>query len=230
MNLRNKLFELSDEKFKKFHSGLCPNTDNIIGVRMPLLREISKEIAKGDWRQFLENTEQYYYEEILINGLVIAYAKCDANERLKYIKDFVPKIDNWAVCDSFCNSLKFTKKNMNLVWDFLKPYLESNKEFEIRFAVIMILSYFITKDYIDDVLKILNKIDHEGYYVKMGVAWAISVCFVKFEDKTMNFLKNNTLDDFTYNKSLQKICESLRVDKETKNIIKSMKRKKPKTV
>ena len=225
MDLRSKLFELSDEKYKNFHSGLCPNTDNIIGVRMPKLREISKEIAKKDWRQFLENTKEDYYEETLVKGLVISYAKYDANERLKYIESFVPKIDNWAICDSFCNSLKFTKKNMNLVWNFLKPYLDSNREFEIRFAVVMILSYYITEDYIDDVLEILNKINHEGYYVKMAVAWAISVCFVKFEDKTMKFLKNNNLDDFTYNKSLQKICESLRVDRNTKNVIRSMKRK-----
>ena len=100
----------------------------------------------------------------------------------------------------------------------------SNKEFEIRFAVVIILNYYITEDYIDLVLETLDEVKHEGYYVKMAVAWAISLCFVKFEEKTMNYLKNNKLDDFTYNKSLQKICESLRVDKDTKAIIKSMKR------
>ena len=100
----------------------------------------------------------------------------------------------------------------------------SNKEFEIRFAVVIILNYYITEDYIDLILETLDEVKHEGYYVKMAVAWAISLCFVKFEEKTMNYLKNNKLDDFTYNKSLQKICESLRVDKDTKAIIKSMKR------
>jgi len=74
-NLKDKLFELSDEKYKKFHSGLCPNTDNIIGVRLPKLREIAKEIAKGDWRYFLATSSNDYYEEVMINGLVIAYSK-----------------------------------------------------------------------------------------------------------------------------------------------------------
>ena len=208
-NLKDKLFELSDEKYKKFHSGLCPNIDNIIGVRLPKLREIAKEIAKGDWRDFLAISSNDYYEEVMINGLVIAYAKCDVDEKLNYIESFVPKIDNWAICDSFCNSLKFVNKNKEKVLEFIQPYLKSNKEFEIRFAVVIILNYYITEDYID---------------VKMAVAWAISLCFVKFEEKTMNYLKNNKLDDFTYNKSLQKICESLRVDKDTKAIIKSMKR------
>ena len=103
-DLRDKLFELSDDKFKTFHSRLCPNTDNIIGVRLPLLRQLAKEIAKGDWRNFLSNSKEEYYEEILINGLVIAYAKCDVEERLNYIESFVPKIDDWAICDSFCNT------------------------------------------------------------------------------------------------------------------------------
>lgn len=223
-DLRDKLFELSDDKFKTFHSRLCPNTDNIIGVRLPLLRQLAKEIAKGDWRNFLSNSKEEYYEEILINGLVIAYAKCDVEERLNYIESFVPKIDNWAICDSFCNTLKFVNKNKEIMWEFIQPYLKSYNEFEIRFAVVIILNYYITEDYIDLVLKTLDNIKHDGYYVKMAIAWAISMCFVKFEEKTMAYLKDNSLDDFTYNKSLQKICESLRVDKNTKELIKSMKR------
>lgn len=223
-DLRDKLFELSDDKFKTFHSRLCPNTDNIIGVRLPLLRQLAKEIAKGDWRNFLSNSKEEYYEEILINGLVIAYAKCDVEERLNYIESFVPKIDNWAICDSFCNTLKFVNKNKEIMWEFIQPYLKSYNEFEIRFTVVIILNYYITEDYIDLVLKTLDNIKHDGYYVKMAVAWAISMCFIKFEEKTMAYLKDNSLDDFTYNKSLQKICESLRIDKNTKELIKSMKR------
>lgn len=223
-DLRDKLFELSDDKFKTFHSRLCPNTDNIIGVRLPLLRQLAKEIAKGDWRNFLSNSKEEYYEEILINGLVIAYAKCDVEERLNYIESFVPKIDNWAICDSFCNTLKFVNKNKEIMWEFIQPYLKSYNEFEIRFAVVIILNYYIAEDYINLVLKTLDNIKHDGYYVKMAVAWAISMCFIKFEEKTMAYLKDNSLDDFTYNKSLQKICESLRIDKNTKELIKSMKR------
>lgn len=224
-SLREKLFELADEKYKKFHSGLCPNTDNIIGVRVPKMREIAKEITKKNWRNFLANSSEYYYEEVLIKGFVISYAKCDVEERLKYIENFIPKINNWAVCDSFCNSLKFVNKNKERVWEFIQPYLKSKDEFELRFAVVILLNYYITENYIDSVLEILDNIKHEGYYVKMAVAWAISICFIKFNEKTMDYLKRSNLDDFTYNKSLQKICESLRVDKDTKSIIKSMKRK-----
>jgi 3-methyladenine DNA glycosylase AlkD len=87
------------------------------------------------------------------------------------------------------------------------------------------MDFYIEYAYIDEVLDIYDNIKHDGYYVKMAIAWALSVCFVKFPDKTMAYFKNNTLDDFTYNKALQKIIESNRVSTENKVIIKAMKRK-----
>lgn len=222
--IRNKLFSLADEEYQKFHSSLCPGTNNIIGIRVPVLRNVAKEIAKEDWKNYLRTAKSDYYEEIMLQGMVIGLAKMDLEERLDYIKSFVPKIDNWAVCDVTCAGLKFTKKNMSEVWEFLKPYINSNKEFEIRFGVVMLLDFYITEEYIKQVLEILNSIHHDGYYVKMAVAWAISVCYIKFPKETMMLLQNNKLDIFTYNKALQKIIESYRVTKEDKEIIRKMRR------
>lgn len=221
--IRSKLFNLSEDEYRNFHSKLCPNTENILGVRLPLLRNMAKDLAKNNWEAYLNNPYNEYYEEIMIEGLTIGYIKTDINTRLKYIKRFIPKIDNWAICDSFCNNLKFTKNNLNEVWEFISTYLSSNKEFELRFAIVMMLHYYINEEYIDRVLHILNDINHEGYYVKMAVAWAISFAYIKFPHKTLVFLKNNNLDSFTYNKSLQKIIESTRVSNEDKDLIRSMK-------
>lgn len=222
--IREKIFELADKKYKEFHSGLCPNTNNIVGVRVPVLRNYAKELAKGDFRTYLANAKDEYYEEVMLQGMVIGLAKMELEERLEYITKFVPKIDNWAVCDVSCSGFKFAKKYQSEVWEFLKPYLESNKEFEIRFGVVMLLDFYITEEYIDKVLEILNKIQHEGYYVKMAVAWAISICYIKFPKETLKLLKENKLDDFTYNKALQKIIESYRVSEEDKKMIRKMKR------
>lgn len=224
--IREQLFELADEKYRQFQSGLCPNIDSIIGVRLPTLRKLAEEIAKGDWQDYLRNSDDQYYEEVMLKGMVIGYIKTDMDEILKYITEFIPKIDNWAVCDSFCSGLKYTKNHKNRVWDFLQPYLFSDEEFHIRFGVVMLLNYYIEDRYIDKILDICNQIKHDGYYVKMAVAWAISVCYVKYDIKTMYFLEKNNLDDFTYNKAIQKIIESLQVDKKTKEMLKTMKRKK----
>jgi len=225
-SIRKQLMEMADEEYRKFSSSLIPNVDNILGVRLPELRKLAKNIAKGDWRTYLAQADNRYFEETMLQGLVIGYAKTDIEERLRYVADFVPRIDNWSVCDSFCTGLKFTKNHRSLMWDFLQPYLSSDKEYEIRFGVVMLLLYFVEDEYIERVLQWMDRIRHEGYYVKMAVAWAISVCYVKYPEPTMAFLKNNTLDDFTYNKALQKIIESLRVDSGTKHVLRSMKRRK----
>ncbi len=221
--IRIELFNLIDEKYKKFHSKLCPNIDNILGVRLPLLRKISKNLSKDNWNEYLENPYSDYYEEIMIEGLTIGYIKTDNESRFNYMKNFIPKINNWGICDSFCNNLKFTKKNMKEVWEFIRPYSLSSKEFDIRFSVVMMLNFYIVDDYIDEILHILNNISHEGYYVKMAVAWAISFAYIHYPNKTLKFLENNNLDKFTYNKALQKIIESNRVSKSDKNLMRTMK-------
>ncbi len=223
--IRDELLKLSEEKYREFSSRLIPGVDNILGVRLLHLRKIAKKIAKKDWRKYLKNANDTHFEEVMLQGMVIGYVN-DSNieEILVYIKNFIPKINNWSVCDSFSSGLKITNKNKEIVWEFLKKYLSSEEEYEVRFAVVMLLNYYIDEEYIRKVLKELDKVNHNGYYVKMAVAWAVSICYVKFEDITLEYLNNNNLDNFTYNKSLQKICESLKVDKERKFLIKSMKR------
>ncbi len=223
--VRKKIFELADERYKEFHNKLSPTDSNIIGVRMPLLRKLAKEIAKGDWREYLKTAENEYYEEIMLQGIVIGCVKVDVEERLQLISEFIPQIDGWGICDSFCNGLKFIKSNKERMWNFIQPYLKSDQEFYVRFAVVVLLDFYIDEAYITRVLYALDKIKHSGYYVKMAVAWSVSVCYIKFPEITMVYLKNNSLDDFTYNKSLQKITESFRVDNEIKLVIKRMKRK-----
>jgi 3-methyladenine DNA glycosylase AlkD len=219
---------LADEKYRKFMSSLIPNIDmdTIIGVRLPALRKLAKAIVKDDWRAYLRQTDNRYFEETMLQGMVIGHANADLDERLRHVAGFVPRIDNWAVCDSFCNGLKFAKEHKRRVWDFLQPYLSSDREYEIRFGVVMLLGYFACDEYLDRVLQWFDRIRHEGYYVKMAVAWAVSVCHVHDPERTMAYLRDNRLDDFTYNKSIRKIIESLRVDAETKNMLRGMKRRK----
>lgn len=223
--IRQELIKLADNKYRSFHSNLCPGVENILGVRLPLLRKIAISLSKEeDYYNYLNNGDTKYYEEIMIEGLIIGYLKTDNENRFNYIRNFIPKIDNWAICDSFCNNLKFTKKNINEVWNFILPYTSSQNEFDIRFALVMMLNFYIMEDYIDDVLNTLNNINHDGYYVKMAVAWAVSYAYIDFPQKTLAFLKNNNLDNFTYNKSLQKIIESTRVSKEDKDLMRSLKK------
>lgn len=223
--IRKKLEELSDEKYRKFHTSLCPKSNEILGVRVPILRNFAKEIIKeGNIEKYLENALDNSYEEILLQGMVLGLWKTDIENFVKYLEKFIPKINSWAVCDVSVAGFKITKKNMKYMWNFLQKYLKSNKEFELRFAIVMLLDFYITDEYINKVLQILNNVKSDEYYVKMAVAWTLQVAFVKFPNETMKLLKNNKIDDWTHNKALQKIIESYRVDENTKNEIRKMKR------
>ena len=224
--IRQDLLNLQDNKYKEFHSSLCPGTDNIIGVRIPILRKYAKELSKQEhFKDYISFNKTVYYEEVMLQGMLIGFIKnADISYILEAIKEFVPKIDNWAVCDIFCAGLKIVNKNKEIFWNFIQPYLKSKNEFELRFAIVIILDYFIDDKYLNKALTIFDNIKHDGYYVKMAIAWAISFAFIKFPKITMEYLKNSNLDNWTYNKALQKITESLRIDKETKKVIKAMKR------
>lgn len=227
LEIRERLLSLGEEDYAKFSSSLIPGVNNLIGVRIPVLRKIAKEIVKGNFQEYLNYDGYKYFEEVMLQGIIIGTLKCDKydiKDILDLVEDFIPKIDNWSICDSFCAGLKIVTTNKEMVLGFLTPHFLSTKEYEVRFAVVMLINFYIDEKYIDKVLIILDNIDHKGKYVKMAVAWAISKCYVKFPEKTLKYLKNSHLDDFTYNKSLQKICESLKVNKETKKLIRSMKK------
>lgn len=223
-NVREQLFAKQDLKYKEFHSSLCPNVDKIIGVRVPELRKMAKNIASQNYTQFLDNAKDEYYEELVLQGLVIGYAKISIEETFRYLKVFVPKINSWAVCDTTCSNLKITKKHMQKMWEFLEQYINSENEYEIRFALVMYLDYYLTDEYIDKILQNIDKITNKQYYVQMAIAWLISFAYIKQKEKIEKYLLKNNLDKFTQNKAIQKICESYRVSNEEKNKLRKLKK------
>lgn len=227
--LRQRLLSLQEEKYQKFHSDLCPGIENIIGIRTPVLRQLAVEIVKGgDWRAYLQKALHgpfIYSEEATLCGMVLGLLKTDFDEILGYLQLFVPRIDSWSICDVTCAGLKVFKKHQAAGRSFLDQYLASANEYELRFAIIMLMAYYHDDSYIDDTLQVLNSTRHEGYYVKMAVAWALQLCFVKQRDKTLILFQHNNLDDFTLNKALQKCRESFRVSAADKELLQSLKRK-----
>ena len=224
--IRQDLFAMQDLKYKEFHGSLCPDMDNIIGVRIPKLREYAKELYKSNNLEDIK-IEDKYYEELVIQGMLVGFqTKAPIEEVIKQVKEFVPKINSWAVCDTFCAGLKITKKYQTEMFKVIKEYLKSKQEYEVRFAIVMLLDYYINDQYIDQVLQILNNVKLDKYYVQMANAWAVSICLIKYYNKTLEFLKTTKIDDFTYNKGIQKTIESYRITNEQKDYLRTLKRGK----
>jgi len=219
-NLRKHLFSLADEDYKNFSIKLLPENTNMIGVRLPQLRKTAKTMVKNglgsELLSFIYDYECEYFEETMLKGMAIGAVKCGLEEKLKLIRHFVLYIDNWSVCDSFCSSLKFDKAELPKVWDLIKEYTESSEEFFARFGYVSIIRFFINEEYIDRVFERFEALKSPELYARLAVAWAISMCFPDFEERTLEYIRASTLDDFTLKKAVGKIKESYRVSSEGK--------------
>lgn len=246
--LRRRLADFTEPSYRAFVSKLLPGVDDVLGVRVPTLRLLARKIAQDCGAEFLNavfhfptrklsdapspldlaNRRQFEsYEERLLVGLVVAETPLNFDARLDAIAAFVPSIDSWAVCDSFSASLRVPNERRDEFWEFLDFCAASERPFEVRFAVVATLNHFLEKNYLDAVFERANRIAARRlgeYYVDMSLAWLVAEAFIRFPDATLKFLAQNDFDDFTFNKSLQKIVESRRVDEATKDEIRRLKR------
>lgn len=214
--IRKRLLELAEPKYRDFSKKLTPGARDMLGVRIPELRKLAGQIAKEDWRAYLREASDESFEEIMLQGMVIGYAKMPLEEFCRYIEEFVPKIDNWSVNDCVCSTLKMTRKHRDEMWEFLMRYRDSDDEFRLRFLAVMLMDYYLTDEYIDRVLEIYGEIRHEGYYTKMGVAWGVATAYAKYPQKTDAFFREGKIDGETEHMAVRKMLESYRVSDEDK--------------
>ena len=212
----NFLLANIDKKYQKFSQTLTPNAQNILGVRVPLVKQLAKKLARHNITCQDIILKEDIFEELLLEGFLIAYAKTPFETFVKEIKNFVPKINNWAHCDLFCSALKRIKKHEDFFFDFLKPYLKSKQEFKVRFALVILLGYYVQKKYLIFLFDTLDNFKHQGYYAKMAAAWLFSVCFIKFPGETFAYAKISKLDAWTFKKGIEKTKQSFRVPLELK--------------
>ena len=221
--LIHKLFDLQDIKYRDFHSKLCPGAHNMIGVRIPLLRKLANDLNKTNFYDFLHTVKNQYYEETMIEGFVIATAKMSLSERFEFLQKFVPKIDNWAVCDCVAASFKIKTADLPKYWNFIMQYQNSNQEYELRFMLVMMLDHFLLPEYLDRIFAIIDQLKSEQYYVNMVTAWLVAEAFAKHRDATLDYLSHDQLSVFTHNKAIQKARESRRVSPADKQTLLGMK-------
>lgn len=220
--LREQLLAMADPAYRDFNASLIPGIGPSIGIRIPRLRELARQIARGDtWRDVVRCDDAPYHEERLLQGMVIGYARCPIDEKLEWVARFVPKITNWALCDCFCWKLRPAERDP--MWRFIQPYFTSPHEFEMRFAVVMSTANFIDEEHLEALLRHLADVRHEGYYARMGVAWAVSVAFVRFPERMRRWLADDCpLDEWTFRMSCRKILESLRTGEADKTFIRTL--------
>jgi len=224
MTIRDRLFELQDNTYADFQSRLTPGIlrECFIGVRVPLVRKLAKEIAKeSETKKFIKKLPHKYYDEDMLHGLLLSDIK-DYDECIKAVDEFLPYVNNWAVCDIM--SPKIFKKNKDKLISKIKEWTKSGETYTIRFGIEMLMSHFLDEDFRPEYLKIPAAVRSEEYYVKMMQAWFFATALAKQWDDTAAYLVNNKLDVWTHNKTIQKARESYRIADEQKEYLLSLKR------
>ena len=163
-----------------------------------------------------------YYEEVMIQGLVISHIKDEVLFE-RYFKIHIQKIDNWALCDTFCSAIKIIEKYEEKYFNESVKLSLNQDEFISRVGLVTILDHFIVKKNVDIIFDTLNKIKSDKFYINMAEAWLVCELYVKFPKETFKFIEKNNLNKFTHNKAISKICDSYRVSKEEKEELKMKK-------
>ena len=203
------LFSFEDLEYKNFNSKLVLK-NNLIGIRVPILKKIAKELAKGNYKEFISIMNHNYHEEVLIHGLILGYIK----DPMNYFDDYIKYMNDWQSCDTTISNMKYFKYNQDI--NYIKKYLYH------RVGYVILLNYYTKDEYIDELYNIVDNYNSDSYYVKMAVAWLLSYLIIYDKNRAVKYLKKSKLDDFTYNKGIQKAIESKKI--KDKKWLKDLKR------
>ncbi|MDU7330816.1 MAG: DNA alkylation repair protein [Finegoldia magna] len=225
MEIINELKSLQDVKYRDFQAKLIPNIDKstIIGVRIPDLRKLAKKIDEEQVHIFMQDLPHTYYEENMLHSILISNMK-DYDKCIKYLEEFLPFVDNWAVSD--CISPNVFKKNTDQLIAHIKLWAQFSHTYTIRVAICLLMKYFLDDEFKVEYLKIATDIRSEEYYINMMIAWFFATALAKQWDDVIFVLEDNLLESWTHNKTIQKARESFRITPEQKQYLKSLKKRR----
>lgn len=223
MTILEQLFALQDTQYARFQSKLTPGIpeDRFIGVRVPEARKLAKMLVKaGEYVPFLESLPHYYYDENMLHGLILSELK-DYDTCIRYVDDFLPYVDNWAVCDIM--SPKVFCKHRQELMEKIRQWSASPLTYTCRFGMEILMTHFLDEDFQPEYLEIPASVHSEEYYVNMMIAWFFATALAKQWDASIIYLQQCRLSPWVHNKTIQKACESYRMTPEQKQYLRTLK-------
>lgn len=220
--ISERLLALGDLNYINFISKLIPtiSKEKLLGVRTPALRKLAKTLEKELSLQFTKELPHRYFEENQLHAFIISGVK-DFERCVAEVERFLPYIDNWATCDQL--SPRVFRKNKEKLLPYIKNWIGSDEEYIIRFGIKMLMEHFLGSDFKKEYAERVAEIRHEGYYVKMMIAWYFATALAKNWEDTISFIEERRLDRRTHNKAIQKGVESRRISPEQKAYLKTLK-------
>lgn len=221
--IQQRLFALQDAGYRDFHAALMPTVDKalVIGVRMPALRALAKELKGTELAaDFMAALPHKYYEENNLHAALIGHIR-DFDACIAAVERFLPYVDNWATCDMM-NPKALTKDKAALL-ERIRLWLQSGHTYTVRFGMEMLMNHFLEEDFREEYPALVASVQSEEYYVRMMQAWYFATALAKQYEAAVTYLEQRRLGAWVHNKTIQKARESFRVSQEQKEYLKSLK-------
>lgn len=219
--LQQQLFVLQDEEYRDFHSKLIPNIpkEDVIGIRVPVLRKFAKEFAKSDEKEkFLKELPHRYYEENNLHMMLLVEMK-DYDGCMQEMERFLPYINNWATCDF--SAPKCFEKHKKDVLEHIKIWIKSPQTYTVRYAIGMLMRLFLEDDFSAEYPQMVAEVSSEEYYINMMIAWYFATALAKQWDAVVPYIEQRKLSPWVHRKTIQKAVESYRITPGQKEYLKS---------
>ena len=218
----DRLAAQAEPEYADFQAKLIPTVprEKILGVRLPLLHGLAKEIKGDEARAFLSALPHGTLEEDLLHAILVGRER-DLSTAIAELDAFLPYADNWAATDIL--RPKVFAKHPDEALPHIERWLGSPLPYVRRAAVGFLMAYFLDENFSPAILILPAKIPQEEYYVGMEVAWFYATALAKRWDETLPYLSDRRLPVWTHNKTIQKAIESYRVPPERKEYLKTLK-------
>ncbi len=206
------LFQEQDVAYRDFNARLIPNIppEAIIGVRVPAVRKLARALrGSGAAADFLRTLPHDFHEENLLHAFLIAQER-DFARVMSMTEEFLPYIDNWAVCDSFFPAV-FRRRREEIL-EKVRIWLHAEHPYTVRFGLGVLMRMFLDEDFKPEYLALAAGVAREEYYIRMMQAWFFATALAKQPEAAEPYLTERRLSPWVHDKTIQKALESYRVD------------------
>lgn len=220
--IQTELFALQDKGYREGSMKLNPTVDpdTIIGVRIPALRALAKELKNTEeGARFLDKLPHTFFEEYQLHGFLIGYER-DFDKGLSATERLLPYLNSWAQTDSM--RIKAFDKAPDKLLPSIVKWLKSEHPYTVRYGILCLMNYFLDERFDDDYSAMVAAVKSEEYYVRMMQAWYFATALAKQYDAVLLYLTEHRLEPWVHNKTIQKAVESYRITDEQKSYLRTL--------
>lgn len=165
----------SDPKAKSYFQKFIPSSQNVYGVRVPILNELAKQYKSGGFKLVQDLWHAGAFEERLLAAKTLGrICKKDPVKTLELILQFSNEISDWAVCDTLATqSVRgIAQLKQGEIFQFSGEFLKSDNMWQRRFGIVLLINFAKDEGLREEIRTLIMPLEGDGeYYIKKAMTW-----------------------------------------------------------